>query len=165
MRLWLVCVLSLLIGGCGRPLRVVHPKPGDVVRVTSERWRMEKQTAEFVDLMGDTLIVTQSGERVPLSVADVDTLEVRVGQRSNIGKGATIGLGVGLVSAFIIVFAAVTSSSSSSESCCGPSSQDMTIVGAIFLAPPAAALVGALLGATANTERWVVVEDLGRSTP
>lgn len=108
-RLW--TPLAIGIAGACAPARVVTtsapvPMAGSHIRYTTTTEPSNFVTARLISLDGDHLVVERlvpaqpAGTWVTVSLAteSVDRLQVRVGRRSNPGRGALIGAAVGVLS-------------------------------------------------------------------
>ena len=123
---------------------------GDRVRVTAPN---ERVVGTFAVLKPDTLVVNVESRRLAIPFASVTSLEVSRGQKSRTGRGALIGLGVGVVAGVGTALALCAE---------GDCNIDGDITGAVALVLGAGgalvgAGIGALIGSQTKTDRWETV--------
>ena len=140
----------------------VPVRPGARVRVTGHfrqplygncvRSSPQQYVGTFVTWEADTLVTESNGDILALPLDSVATLEVSLGRRSQAGLGAGIGSVTGAVIGVVVGAASCTDEVFEAfviPAACAAAG------GVIFGA--AGALLGALIGATIRTERWVSV--------
>jgi len=98
-------------------------------------------------------LVVRTTESGPMNIAwaDISRLQVSRGTKSNAGKGALIGAGVGLGSATALTIGVC----SSPDADCSEDGGAIVLGFTMFVG--GGALVGALIGLVARSERWVDV--------
>ena len=123
---------------------------GPRVRLKSPSIMSGWTIGRFAGSIANTLeILSKRGyERVPIS--SIETLEVSLGRHRNTKKGMAIGLLVGLGFAFGV-------RAEASDSANGYELEELAEAYAVLVGVPAATLVGTLIGAAIETERWVDV--------
>jgi hypothetical protein len=151
------------------------PGPGDRVRVTltasaAERFGAKGWDAPLREAGTDSIALEPSNGSGPIVVArsDVARFERYAGHKSNAGKGAAIGLGLGAaaggIAAFALSNAAGSCSDSFSDIACEDTAGTMGLLGAA-----AGGLIGLLLGAVSGAassgDSWTSVDGPVQVTP
>jgi hypothetical protein len=163
--LLLVGSLALLSAACATHARpaAVAPEPGAVVRVVRRcEFRRQFSTCpsykgQLVVLGADSITLTTGPAAVPLSLSltEVATLEVRVGQRSALEAGLGIGIAVG-----VIVGTVVTPNPCTEYQGSWPCYPPGLFYGALI-----GAALGGAIGATTHRDRWTPVPVARSKTP
>jgi len=135
--------------------------PGTRVRVTAPALMLDRQRGQLVSLDRGSLVLEGSGSDLGSRSAAprrwviprdaVAQLERSLGIRANTRKGLLIGAGVGLAAGLVVT------RSGGGSACRGSGDYGefcATIIGA---STAGGALLGALVGAVARSERWQVV--------
>ncbi len=134
----------------------VPVRPGARVRVTGHfcqpiysncvgGWP-EHRVGTFVAWKSDTLVVQSNGDTVQVALMNVTRLDLHMGRKAQAYKGAVVG-GLVVVVPLAILFALAAHSDSFLPST-GEAARGLLVWGA------AGAFVGALVGASTNTDRW-----------
>lgn len=136
--------------------------PGDRVRISVPD---ERLVGIVRSITADSLVLNAEGREEPLSLAlaSVMRFEVSRGQKSQTGKGALIGVGVGAVAGATLAVA-VCSGGNCTESTSSDDQSGIAVAGAIVLGVGAVALgagIGALIGANSKTDRWETIPRSG----
>lgn len=121
-------------------VKTISAVPGQVVGV------VEAREADFLEVLSEQGIMTR------IAWDDVSRLQVSRGYKSNAGKGALIGLGVGGATGLILALATCAPD----EIDCQGLEGSFGVAGAISFGAFGAGL-GALIGLVAKSERWVDV--------
>jgi hypothetical protein len=118
---------------------------------------MDESVGTVAALETDTLTVKVEERAVALYVplADITKLEVRRGQKSNAGKGALIGLGVGVVVGGVLGFNLCEMDETKSGCEIHEHIFGSLMSGAFFGLLGGG--IGALIGAASKTDRWETV--------
>ena len=128
-----------------------EPAVGERIRVrtTSE----PSQVVGVLETRQPDYLVVQTTESGPMNIAwaDISRLQVSRGTKSNAGKGALIGAGLGLAGTTALVIGGCAGD----DTDCGEDGG--FIFAAYLLFTGGAALVGTFIGAIVRTERWVDV--------
>jgi hypothetical protein len=152
MRLCVLVLISLTVA----PLVTIASqelppvKPGDRVRATAPTLSLSPFVGTVVAFQADSLMVQRDTGTWRVSLASLTRLDVSQGRRSHAGLGAGIGLlvGAGVGAAIGSGCHAVVVPVSSEGGC-------IAVGAAVF--GGAGALIGAVTGALARTERWAEV--------
>lgn len=130
-----------------------EPAVGERIRVRTVSERPGKVTGVLETREPDYLVV-QAEDATPTTIAwaDISRLEVSRGTKSNVGKGALIGAGVGAGMGVSTVILFCTGESPLAEDCGAGE-----VVGTVAFLIGIGTGVGALIGAAARTEKWVEV--------
>jgi len=151
-------VLALLVTtwACSGYVADTSVAPGDTVRVTAPSMDMDDSVGTVAALETDTLTVQveERADALYVPLADVTKLEVRRGQKSNVGKGALIGLGVGALMGVGLGLLVVEGGEA-----CDRGVQDcwQAIPAGAGLLGAVGAGLGALIGLGARIDRWETV--------
>ena len=148
----LLFLLFLAVVGelCAQDTLVV---PGARVRVYSP----DRVTGTIETLSSDTLVLRTEARRSLQAIpfASITKLEVSRGRKSNVGKGARIGLavgaGVGAIAGVILIIGECSGSAG-----CLFYSVAGGVAGALYLFLPGT-LLGAVIGAVFRTDLWETV--------
>ncbi len=157
----LVVVLVVTTWSCSGYVADTSIAPGDTVRVTAPSMDMDESVGTVAALETDTLTVQveDRADALYVPLADVTKLEVRRGQKSNAGKGALIGLGVGAVVGVTFGFVACAAENGGSV-CTNDVGESSPFAFAAATGAYGAVLgtgIGALIGLAARTDRWETV--------
>ena len=136
--------------------------PGTRVRVTAPSLLLDRQRGQLLTLGGDSLILRASDSDLGtrgtaprqwvISRDAVAQLERSLGSRGHAGKGLLIGAGVGLAIGLV-----ATDFGSSSSLCQGSGDYGTVCAMIVGASTAGGALLGALFGAVARSERWEAV--------
>ncbi len=133
----------------GARVRVTGPPICPPTYILCVRGPRLQSVGTFLVWKSDTLVVQSNGDILALPLDSVTTLEVSAGRRSQTGLGAGIGSLTGVAIGVVVGAASCTDEVFVKPTACAAAG------GVIFGA--AGALLGALIGATMKTERWVSV--------
>ena len=128
-----------------------HLKNGYYTKVrvqASSIWK-ERVVGRLVKMTPDTLVISRGGTFFQVPVSSISNFEVNIGQHRNLGKGMTIGLGVGSA-IFWAVYANVDLDN--------PDSTDGLVLLYVlgYISIPICVL-STVIGATIKSEKWVKV--------
>ena len=150
-------VLALLVTtwACSGYVADTSVAPGDTVRVTAPSMDMDDSVGTVAALETDrlTVQVEERADALSVPLADVTKLKVRRGQKSNAGKGALIGLGVGAAAGVITALLSCADSQCDWDN----AGDDVTGYTAVVLGAGGALLgagIGAIIGSSIKTDRW-----------
>lgn len=139
----LTLVAAALVVATSSPLAAQEAPvdPGARVRVTAPDLGIDKYTGVLEGVVGDTLAV----DTLRLALASVTRLEVHRGRKSNVGKGALIGLAGGAAAGvgFSVWFTNA-----------GEFDFDKVALVFVPIFSAAGTGIGALLGAASKVDRW-----------
>ncbi len=153
-----IFVLVFLLGHAAiAPAFAQAPAPGTRVRVTRQSLEdlsreqatglLRAYTTNELTLLGD------SGSLLRIPMESVDNLEISLGMASRAGRGAKIGMGVGLAATALLMLGIARENS-------GDQFQGaLVFLGALVGIAGTAALagIGALIGAGFRSERWALL--------
>lgn len=128
-------------------------QPGDRIRTLGMAGTYEwRQPGVVVSASRDSAVVRLAGRPEGMTTLAFSNLEVVRGQRTQAGRGALVGLGVGALTGFLLGFAG-------GEDCTGQEficfdRPSMGMIGAT-LGMPTGAVIGAVVGRFNKTDRWV----------
>ncbi len=131
--------------------------PGVTVRVSAPSVVEKHVVGSVVSLDRDTLVLNAEGRAAPLALplASVSVLEVHRGRKSRVGRGALIGLGVGVAVGGVSGFGLCEMDETKS----GCEFHEH-ILGSLAIGAYGGVLgagIGALIGLVARTDRWETV--------
>ena len=154
MRRATILVAILVVVPFARATAQVSIRPGARVRVTGHSCQPfyhceQHRVGTFVAWKSDTLVTESNGDILALPLDSVTTLEVSAGRRSQTGLGANMGVMAGAVMGALWGLHSCTDEAFVTPEGCA-------VVGGVLFGA-AGALLGALIGATMKTERWVSV--------
>ena len=152
------------------------PAAGDRVRITltapaAERVGTGRVDARLLSATGDSLALdtTVAGAPFAVGMGDVAKFERYAGRRSNAGKGAVIGLGIGALAGGVAAFALANAGGSCddaslSDIACEETAGTMGLLGAAA-GGVLGLLFGAVSGAASSGDSWMPVGAPVRVTP
>lgn len=147
MTLPLVAALSLGCAG-GQGARPTGISPGQQVRLTIRDSVEHRLSGTIVGVReGDFTVEPDSGEPLQVPLDAVTALAIKVGRKRNAGRGALIGLGVGLVG-FVAIDAAEGGCSSDEPLCDAGRAVGFVVLSGGGL------LLGTLVGLAVETDQW-----------
>lgn len=154
--------LMLLLAASGAAAQTVQVGAGHRVRVTTK----ERQLIGIVRSVdgGSISMIEIAGDSVVVAPADVRGIEVSAGWRSNKGRGARIGAGMGLA-AGVVLGALPRRDASAPGAFFGDDFESLETMGRIltygFAGSVAGAVVGYAIGSRSTSELWLA-SDTGR---
>ena len=154
----LVAALAVATWSCSGYVADTSVAPGDTVRVTAPSMDMDDSVGTVAALETDrlTVQVEERADALSVPLADVTKLKVRRGQKSNAGKGALIGLGVGAAAGVITALLSCADSQCDWDN----AGDDVTGYTAVVLGAGGALLgagIGAIIWSSIKTDRWQTV--------
>ena len=151
-----VVMIAMLVAAPGS-VSAQSVAEGSRIRVTSAGLKsvgtLTKQTEQQLTLL------LESGNEIRLPLANVERLDVSLGKKGNLGKGALFGLGIGLLSGWALANSGCNEtgflSSLNNIGCASNRAAGGFLVGL---------LGGAFVGAVVKTERWREVDSVPQVT-
>lgn len=127
--------------------------PGARVRVTSPNDALKRHVGVVTEMRGDSIVLAGASGRRTVALANVTSLDVSMGTRSNVGRYALMGLGAGALVGVVSVYASADDCESEVGGCFfvddgGLEAAAVTVISALGL------VAGAIAGAAHRTDRW-----------